>query len=62
MNYKIIDKEKYYRKGVFNHFSKDCKCSVSITNRIDVTKNITIIDDILYATNINDNVNPVIKV
>lgn len=38
MNYKIIDKEKYYRKGVFNHFSKDCKCSVSITNRIDVTK------------------------
>lgn len=38
MNYKVIDKEKYYRKGVFNHFSKDCKCSVSITNRIDVTK------------------------
>ena len=38
MNYKVIDKEKYYRNGVFNHFSKDCKCSVSITNRIDVTK------------------------
>lgn len=38
MNYKIIDKEKYYRKGVFRHFSEDCKCSVSITNRVDVTK------------------------
>lgn len=38
MNYKIIDMNKYYRKGVFEHFSKDCKCSVSITNRIDVTK------------------------
>lgn len=37
-NYKIIDKEKYYRKGVFRHFSEDCKCSVSITNRIDVTE------------------------
>ena len=38
MNYKIIDKEKYYRKGVFRHFSEDCKCSTSITARIDVTK------------------------
>lgn len=38
MNYKIIDKEKYYRKDVFRHFSEDCKCSVSITNRIDVTE------------------------
>lgn len=38
MNYKIIDKENYYRKGVFEHFSKDCKCSVSITHRINVTK------------------------
>lgn len=37
MNYKIIDKEKYYRKGVFRHFSEDCKCSASITSRIDVT-------------------------
>ncbi|ETJ29951.1 Chloramphenicol O-acetyltransferase, partial [human gut metagenome] len=36
MNYKVIDMEKYYRKGVFNHFSQDCKCSVSITNKIDV--------------------------
>lgn len=37
MNYKVIDKETYYRKGVFRHFSEDCKCSVSITARIDVT-------------------------
>lgn len=38
MNYRIIDKETYYRKGVLNHFSNDCKCSISITSRIDVTK------------------------
>jgi chloramphenicol O-acetyltransferase type A len=37
MNYKVIDKDKYYRKGVFRHFSEDCKCSTSITARIDVT-------------------------
>lgn len=38
MNYKKIDIEGYYRKDVFNHFSKDCKCSTSITHRIEVTK------------------------
>lgn len=38
MNYKVIDKETYYRKGVFTHFTKDCKCSTSITARIDVTE------------------------
>ena len=38
MNYKVIDKETYYRKGVFRHFSEDCKCSVSMTARIDVTE------------------------
>lgn len=38
MNYKIIDKETYYRKGVFRHFSEDCKCSTSVTSRIDVTE------------------------
>lgn len=38
MNYKKIDMEGYYRKGVFNHFSKDCRCSTSITHRIEVTK------------------------
>ena len=38
MNYKVIDKETYYRKGVFRHFSEDCKCSTSMTARIDVTE------------------------
>ena len=38
MNYRVIDKETYYRKGVFRHFSEDCKCSVSMTSRVDVTK------------------------
>lgn len=38
MNYKVIDINNYYRRGVFEHFSKDCKCSVSMTHRIDVTK------------------------
>lgn len=37
-NYKVIDKDKYYRKGVFKHFTEDCKCSTSITSRIDVTE------------------------
>ena len=37
MNYKIIDRETYYRKGVFRRFSEDCKCSVSMTARVDVT-------------------------
>ena len=36
-NYRIIDKETYYRKGVFRHFSEDCKCSTSVTARVDVT-------------------------
>ena len=43
MNYKVIDKETYYRKGVFRHFSEDCKCSTSITARINVT------DLVLYS-------------
>ena len=38
MSYKVINKETYYRKGVFRHFSEDCKCSTSMTARIDVTK------------------------
>ena len=37
MNYRIIDKETYYRKGVYRHFTEDCKCSTSMTARIDVT-------------------------
>ncbi|MBO4845044.1 MAG: chloramphenicol acetyltransferase [Lachnospiraceae bacterium] len=38
MNYKVIDKETYYRKGVYRHFTEDCKCSTSVTARIDVTR------------------------
>ena len=38
MNYKVIDRDKYYRKGVFRHFSEDCKCSASVTAGIDVTE------------------------
>ncbi len=34
---KIIDRDQYYRKGVYRHFTEDCKCSVSITARLDVT-------------------------
>jgi len=37
MNYRAIDREAYYRKGVFRHFSEDCKCSTSMTARVDVT-------------------------
>ena len=42
MNYKVIDRDKYYRKGVFRHFSEDCKCSASITARIDVIMPVTV--------------------
>ena len=38
MSYRLIDKESYYRKGVFRHFTEDCKCSVSMTARLDVTE------------------------
>ena len=37
MDYRVIDKEQYYRKGVFRHFTEDCKCSTSMTARLDVT-------------------------
>lgn len=37
MGYRVIDRENYYRKDVFRHFSEDCKCSVSMTARVDVT-------------------------
>ena len=33
MNYKVIDKETYYRKGVFRHFTEDCK---SLYGRLQV--------------------------
>ena len=35
--YRVIDKSTYYRSGVFRHFSEDCKCSMSMTARLDVT-------------------------
>jgi len=38
MGYKVIDKDKYYRNGVFRHFTQDCKCSTSLTARLDVTE------------------------
>ena len=38
MNYKVVDMEKYYRTGVYRHFTEDCKCSTSITSKIDVSK------------------------
>ncbi len=37
MNYKVINKDTYYRKGVYRRFTEDCKCSVSMTSRVDVT-------------------------
>ena len=37
MGYRVIDRDRYYRKGVFRHFSEDCKCSTSMTARLDVT-------------------------
>ncbi len=37
MAYRVIDREKYYRSGVYRHFTEDCKCSVSMTARVDVT-------------------------
>ena len=38
MNYKLVYMEKYYRRGVYRHFTEDCKCSTSITSKIDVSK------------------------
>lgn len=38
MNYKIVDLNQYYRQGVFRHFTKDCKCSTSMTAKINVTE------------------------
>ena len=36
-SYRRIDMDSYYRRGVFRHFSEDCKCSTSMTARVDVT-------------------------
>lgn len=37
MGYRVINRDEYYRKGVYEHFTRDCKCSVSMTARLDVT-------------------------
>lgn len=37
MSWKKVDKDTYYRKCVYRHFTEDCKCSTSMTVRIDVT-------------------------
>ena len=37
MDYKVIDMNRYYRKDVFRHFSEDCRCSTSMTARVDAT-------------------------
>lgn len=37
INYKTLNLDNYYRQGVYRHFTEDCKCSTSITSRIDVT-------------------------
>lgn len=38
MNYKVIDIDSFYKKGMYDRFTKECKCSTSITAKIDVTK------------------------
>ena len=38
MDYRIIDKNTYYRRGVYRHFTEDCRCSLSMTARVDVTE------------------------
>ena len=37
MAYRVIDRETYYRREAFRRFSEDCKCSLSLTARVDVT-------------------------
>ena len=34
----VQEGQKYYRSGVFRHFTEDCKCSTSMNARIDVTE------------------------
>ena len=37
MAYRVIDPKTYYRKDAYRRFTEDCKCSVSMTARLDVT-------------------------
>ena len=36
-HYRVLDKSGFKRAGMYRHFTEDCKCSVSMTARIDVT-------------------------
>ena len=36
--YRVIDRDTYYRAGVYRHFTEDCRCSLSMTARVDVTE------------------------
>ena len=38
MDYKVVDMESYYRRRVYRRFTEDCKCSTSITNKLDASK------------------------
>ena len=38
MEYRVIDPKTYYRKDAYRRFTEDCKCSVSMTARLDVTE------------------------
>ena len=48
-NYKVVDKDTYYRKGVFRHFSEDCKCSDTIIEH--KTEISAIINDLIADLN-----------
>jgi len=37
MDYKVLDMEKCYRKDIYRHFTMECKCSIMITSKIDVS-------------------------
>ena len=37
MGYKVVDPAAYYRRDVYRHFTEDCRCSTSMTARVDVT-------------------------
>lgn len=36
-DFRVVDLETYYRRGVFRHFTEDCRCSTSVTYSVDVT-------------------------
>lgn len=38
MNFKIIDKETWYRKEYFQHYFSEIPCTYSMTTKLDITK------------------------